>query len=70
MSAATIKRQLSVAGLHLAIEADATIGHEFTVTTTDGQTIAYGWNEGSKAEAAGEALRHPAVQLKLAQVNS
>lgn len=65
MSTAAIKSQLKRVGLHLAIEKDATSGHEFTVTTADGQTIAYGWNEGSGGDAAAEALRHPAVQLKL-----
>jgi hypothetical protein len=65
MSLPSIKQKLATAGLHLAIEKDATSGHEFTVTTADGQTIAYGWSGGTKTEAAEEAFRHPAVQLKL-----
>jgi hypothetical protein len=70
VSAAAVKTTLAKAGLTVVLERDPVVGYEFLVSDASGQTVAYGFCEGGKAEAAQEALRHPVVQLKLRAVSS
>jgi hypothetical protein len=46
---------LKAAGLTVAIERDATVGHEYLVER-DGRTVASGWNLGTKTDAYEAAL--------------
>jgi hypothetical protein len=69
VSAASARAALARAGLSLSFERDPVVGYEFLVSDASGQTVAYGYCEGGKKEAAQEALRHPVVQLKLAAVS-
>lgn len=65
MSPAACKRRLAAIGLSVAFEKSAVIGHEFDVTDATGETVACGYHEGSKSDAADELMRHPVIALRL-----
>lgn len=57
MNVRGIKTKLASAGLHLAVEKDATGGGGYEYSVTEGsKQIAAGWSAGNATDAAHEAL--------------
>lgn len=62
MTPSSCKRQLAEAGLHVSFERSAVIGWEWVVEDRSGKSVASGYHEGTRSDAAADVMADARVK--------